>query len=235
MSYQYLRVIAGETNICSESDSKVLINSEQHPLSKTIPLRVQQHFQGNTEQLWESPDLPILPLTYVRSRTRQEKWSRGGIPRQCPSVVLALPRVPLGSARVSAHADCNAGILIYASVSMEWYSSGLIPALFPGCHSLILLYPGHKHCIKSKLQPYFPYPLLFLFFFIISFSENGKKNVEKSRHWFIFWWKLEKPQACTSTPCCPLFDDPSGPDFWRHQDNHLCRAQQCALASWQGG
>lgn len=111
----------------------------------------------------------------MSSRTPQKKWSHGGIPRQCPSVVLALPRVPLGSARVSVHADCNAGILIYALVSMEWYSSGLIPALLPSCHSLMLLYPGHKHCIKSKLQPYFPYPLLFLFFFIISFSENGKK------------------------------------------------------------
>lgn len=69
MSYQYLHVIAGEINICSESDSKVLINSEQDPPSKTIPLWVQQHFQGNTEQLWESG--PASWLAYTAAAIRE--------------------------------------------------------------------------------------------------------------------------------------------------------------------
>lgn len=106
------------------------------------------------------------------------------------------------------------GFRVQKSLFMSWgVWNSSVPALLWSSCSLMLLYPSQKHCLKSKLHPYFPRPLLVLplFFFLdIGFNENmEKKNVEKSRHWFMFWWKLRKPQARTSTPCCPLCADHS--------------------------
>lgn len=104
------------------------------------------------------------------------------------------------------------------------------------CHSLKVLYPGHKHCIQSKLLPYFPQPLLFYFFFIICFNETMEKmwkNLDTDSS-FDENSKTHKPTH-PPPPLCPLFADRSGPDFWRCQGDFWSLPSTAACCSKLAG
>lgn len=132
------------------------------------------------------------------------------------------------------------GFRAQKSLFMSWgvWSSSVPELLWSSC-SLMLLYPSQKHCLKSKLHPYFPHPLLvlppFFFFFLdIGFNENMEKKM----------WKNLDTDSCfdeNSESHKPAHPPPAAhcvlitPDFWRRWGDRLCPAGQRALASWQWG